>query len=453
MKWARMLVPFLALVSASVCLAQGTRPGADPTTRAATEAMRDGRYTDAEKILTNAIHELEQTDPRNPRLAQYLDRLSGVVGWLGRGDESPALMQRAYEIDLDAYGPSDMRLTNDLEGQAAFPLRAGDTAKAEQLMNRALEIVHANSANLNSQPNIGMAVGVFGNFMNFYIDQRRWIEAESLLPELTKLCGLIGEPYRAGYEPCGRLSDLVTQIHNAEGKPAEVEHLPYNGNYPRELQALNDSAQKFQTDGLYPSAEEAYSRAIAAAARIEGDPHNRYNGLVVTETNFLGQLYEKEGLKDRAEQTYRSALQMQEKKVGPAPGYQFEAATLAPTHLVDLYRSEGRLADAEAVLEQVIEIQVKSLGERNRIVVQTLITLAGIDEEEGKADESKYAKAIPIYQRALAIQETNLGPNHTQLLGLLEQYAEVLEKTHDMAKAAEVRARMKRISSGNQNGP
>ena len=452
MKSARILIPFLALIFTAVCFGQGNRRGADPTTRAATEAMRDGRYTDAEKILTTAIHELEINDPRNPQVARYLNTLAGVLGWLGRADESTALVQRAYEIDLDAYGPTDMRLTQDLADQASFARRAGDPQKMERYMNQALEIVRANSANLNSQPNIGMAEGTYANLVNFYIGEHRWLEADSLLPDLTRLCGLIGEPYRAGYEPCGHLADVVTQIHDAEGRPPEVEHLPYNGNYPAELQALNDSAQRFEKDGLYPSAEDAYNRAIAAAGRIEADPHNLYNGLVVTETIFLGQLFEKEGFKDRAEQEYRSALQQQEKNASEA-GRQFEAATLAPSHLVDLYRAEGRLTDAEAVLQQVLEIQVRSLGERHRIVVQTLITLAGLDEEEGKAHEAKYAEAALIYQRAVAIQETNLGPKHPQLLGLLEQYAEALEKSHDVAKAAAVRARIKQISSASQDGP
>ena len=48
----------------------------------------------------------------------------------------------------------------------------------------------------------------------------------------------------------------------------------------------------------------------------------------------------------------------------------------------------------------MLEIQEKSLGERHSAVVQTLTTLAGIYEEEGKNDETKYALALPLYERA-----------------------------------------------------
>src|SRR6202521_5844184 len=76
MNWGRVLVPLLALVSSCACLAQDNRSASDPTLRTSIQAMRDGRFTDAEKIVTDAVHELEQNDPQNPRLATYLKRLA-----------------------------------------------------------------------------------------------------------------------------------------------------------------------------------------------------------------------------------------------------------------------------------------------------------------------------------------------------------------------------------------
>lgn len=70
MKWGLALVPILALVSSFACLAQSDRPAPDPIQLSVTQAMREGRFTDAETILTDAIHNLELSDPTNPRLAQ-----------------------------------------------------------------------------------------------------------------------------------------------------------------------------------------------------------------------------------------------------------------------------------------------------------------------------------------------------------------------------------------------
>src|ERR1700676_5156538 len=130
MKWGRMFVPLLAVASSCVCLAQDNRPAPDPTQRAVTQAMRDGRFADAEKLLTDAIHELEQSDPQNPQLARYLKLLSGIIDRQGRREDAIALIKRAYDIDRNAYGPSDLRNTNDLTVLASYAQAAGNNPAA-----------------------------------------------------------------------------------------------------------------------------------------------------------------------------------------------------------------------------------------------------------------------------------------------------------------------------------
>ena len=448
MKFRRALLPLLFFAFCGPCLAQTqqTRPGPDPVVRSTAEALRAGRVTDAEKILNDAIHDLEQTEPQSPRLANYLQRLANVEVRLGRSEEAAALNQRSYEIDRAAFGPSDLRLTHDLLMQSMTARTAGNSGESERLLNQALEIVKLNSDKLDAQPNIGMAQGVLGVAVNFYMDTHRWLEADALFPELSRLCGLIAEPYRSGYQSCDRLPELLTEIRNAEGRPADTSQLPYGGNDPAELQTLNDAAKKFEVDGLYPSAEDSLKRAIAAAKRIESDPRNLRDGLVVVEMNLLGKLYEKEGFNDRAEQTYLDSLRIQEAKVNPEPGHGEYAVTLGAGELVELYRKEGRLKDAETVLQRISDLQVRSLGERNRATVQTMVRIAGIEQEEGKTDWANYARARSIYERALAIQETNLGPDNRQLINVLAPYVELLNKMHDTAKAAEVQTRIDKLS-------
>ncbi len=453
MKWGQVLVPLLALVSSCVCLAQNSQPTPDLTQRAFTQAMRDGRLLDAEKILTDAIQELEQTDPQSLRLARYLTFLSVIMERQGRHADALALANRASEIKRIAYGPTDLRFTNDLVNQAAEASAAGDDRGAEQLLNQALEIVRSHQAELNSASNIALAAGVLGSLSALYIDEHRWVEAEPLLQEGTKLCDFFQEPFRAGYAGCGNLPERLAEVYTAEGRTVEAEQLPRTLDLPRDLDALNKTAEKYAKDGLYPSAEEAYNRAIALAEKKEDDPRNHYGGLLVREINALGQLFEKEGLKDRAERTYERALEANEKQAAPERGYTSYAKQLDPHYLLNLYRIEGRLQDAEPLLQRVLETQVRSIGERNSTVVQTLTTFAGVYEEEGNTNEAKYALALPLYERAVAIQEAILGPDNRELVGLLGKCADLLLKLHDDAKAAEVRARMDMISAAQRNDP
>jgi len=338
-----------------------------------------------------------------------------------------------------------LRFTSDLTNQAAADRRAGDDRGAERLLNRALDIVRSHEVELTSASNIDLAAIVLGNLTTLYIDEHRWAEAEPLLREETKLCDFFQEPFRSGYANCGNLPDRLAEVYTAEGRTVDAEQVPRILNFPRDLDALNQTAEKYEKDGLYPSAEEVYSRAIALAEKKEADPHNSYGGLIVMEINSLGQLLEKEGFRDRAEQTYERALEVNEKQAGPEMGHTGYARMLDPHYLIDLYREEGRLKDAEPLLQRVLDTQVSSLGERNRAVVQTLTTFAGLYDEEGKTDEAKYARARPLYEHAIAIQEVNLGPQDRDLVGLLDKYADLLVKLHDDAKSAEVHARMDRI--------
>jgi Tetratricopeptide repeat len=447
MKCGPLSLLLLALVSSYVCLAQSNGPAPDPTQRAVTQAIGEGRVTDAEKLLTDAIRKLEQSDPQSVRLARYLEELSAFMDRRGRHGEALALSERATEIERNAYGPSDLRRTTELTSLARRAQAAGNSREAEERLNQALEIVRANGTNLKSSSNVDLAAGVFGSLANFYISEHRWVDAEKMMQEEAKLCDFFEEPYRSGYALCGSVSRRLAEVYRAEGRTADAERLPQDNMVPPELAALNRIAEKYRDDGLYPSAEDAYNRAIALAEKIEADPKNRYGGLLVREMNSLGQLFEKEGFKDRAERTYENALEVNEKLAGPERGHTSYALMLDPRYLVNLYRSEGRLKDAEPLLQRVLDVQEKSLGERHRGVVQTLTLLAGIYEEEGKNDQGKYAQALPLYERILTIQQVNLGPDHPELLGPLGRYADLLVKLHYDAQAAEVRARMAMISA------
>jgi tetratricopeptide (TPR) repeat protein len=362
-----------------------------------------------------------------------------------------ALAERASEIERNAYGPSDLRRTIALRRDAGRAGAAGRNHEAELLLNQALEIVRVNETNLKSSMNIDLAAGVYGSFAGFYISEHRWIDAENMIQEEAKLCKFFPEPFRAGYADCGSLNQSLAQVYRAEGRTAEADQLTQDNLVPAELGALNKIAEKYEKDGLYPSAEDTYNRAIVLAEKIEADPQNHYGGLIVRETNSLGQLFEKEGFNDRAERAYMNAFEANEKLAGPERGHTAHAVMLDPRFLLDLYRKEGRSKDAESLLQRVLAVQEKSLGERHRSVVQTLTKLAGMYEQEGNSDNAKYAQALLLYERIVAIQEVNLGPDHPDLLQPLGHYADLLLKLHQDAKAAVVRARINMISIAQQN--
>jgi tetratricopeptide (TPR) repeat protein len=282
--------------------------------------------------------------------------------------------------------------------------------------------------------------------VTFYIEEKRWVDAEVLMPEEVRLCNMVPHEFRPGFGLCERTEETMAEIYRGEGRAAQAEAGAPRTGLPPELVALNQTAEKYLNDGLYPSAEETYKQAIELAGKMDSD-HNRYGTLRTLEMIQLGQLFEREGSKDQAEKSYLGALEIGEREARSGSDHSGFAISLLPLNLISLYKNEGRLQDAEAVVQGVLEIQVASLGERHRAIVATLAELADIREQEGLQEPTKLAEAKATYERAIAMQEANLGPNDPSLISLLEKYASLLSTLNENAKAAEVSARIASIQA------
>jgi tetratricopeptide (TPR) repeat protein len=442
----RFVIPFLALVSCAACFAQNERADPNSLQRAISIARNDGRLVDAENLLRDAIQKLEKDNPRNPQISTYLKELAPLVARREGEAASGPLVERAYEIDRAAFGASDLRVANDLILLATSSNRAGNNREAERKFDEAVGIVRSKEADLRWNAGAGLAASILGAAVRFYIEEKRWVDAEILMPEEVRLCNMIPDEFRGGFGHCDRTEETVAEIYRGEGRAAQVkEGRPLPG-MPPELAALNQAAEKFVNDGLYPSAEETYKQAIELAGKMDSD-RDHYGGLRIVEMDLLGQLFEREGYKDRAEKSYRGAFEIGEQQARSGSDHPGFAVSLLPLNLIYLYRNEGRLQDAEAVVEGVLEIQVASLGERHRAIVDTLVELADIRGQEGQQEPAKLAEAMATYERAIAMQEANMGPNDPSLITLLERYANLLSKLNADAKADEVNARIASIQA------
>jgi len=436
----RFLLPFVVLASGAACFAQNDR-APDSLQRDITKAKNEGRLLDAENLLRDGIRKLEEDNPQNPQIAIYLKELAPLVARTEGETAYLPLVQRAYEIDRAAFGGSDLRVANDLGLLAASSNRAGNRQDAEREFDEAVSIVRSKEADLRWNEGAGLAASIIGAAARFYIEEERWVDAEVLMPEEVKLCNMIPGEFHDGFGLCSRIEETMAEIYRGEGKAPQVQERRALTNFPPELTALNETAQKYVNDGLYPSAEETYEQAIKLAKKMDSD-RGHYGQLRRVEIDQLGQLFEREGFKDRAEKSYKDALEIGEQEARSQSGRPTFAESLFPVNLIYLYRHEGRLQDADAVVQGVLEFQITSLGPRHRVIVDTLTELADIREQEGQKDPTKLADAKATYERAVAMQEANVGPNDASLINLLQKYASLLSRLNEDAKAAEVRARI-----------
>jgi len=443
---ARFFLPFLALVSGAGCFAQNERADPNALQRAITKARNDGRFVDAENLLRDGIQKLEEENPQNPQISTYLKELAPLVARREGEAAYGPLVERAYAIDRAAFGASDLRVANDLTLLASSSDRAGNNREAERQFEDAVSIVRSKEADLRWNAGAGLAAGILGAAVTFYIEEKKWVDAEVLMPEEVRLCNMVPDEFRGGFGLCERTAETAAEIYRGEGRAVQVEEGRPRTGLPPELVALNQTAEKYLNDGLYPAAEETYKQAIELAGRMDSD-HDHYGALRIVEMDQLGQLFEREGSKDQAEKSYLGALEIGEREARSGSNHPSFAISLLPFSLIYLYKNEGRLRDAEAVVQGVLEIQVASLGERHRATVDTLGELADIREQEGLQEPAKLAEAKATYERAIAMKGANFGPNDPSLIKLLEKYASLLSRLNEDAKAAEVTARIASIQA------
>jgi tetratricopeptide (TPR) repeat protein len=434
MKMARNILFFVLLISLIPHMARSQTSSLrnDPIYQAARKAQQEGRIADAEKILNDRIHAIEQTQPDSPELVPYLNMLAGFYSMKRQFPEALAIFQRVLQIDRAAYGPSDDRSLRDLINVASF-LGPDKKDQAEQFFKEALELTRQNPKLLP------MAVAeAYAHLARFYEVEQLWSDAEPLAEQGMKVCAYVTVPPDSG--PCGPLQQTLSNVYRHEGKTVEGEQVAASGmgdeDLPPELVALDKSAQKSEKDGLYPDAEFNYRRA---AAYIEAHPKwnggkmpTDLTGLLVAEYSRLGDVLEREGRDDLAEEAYKKAIASMERR---SSDNQVTLQSFSFLGLRDLYRKEKRLDDLEPIIAHALELQEKTVGESSTKVAQTLVTFGNLYMDEGKLVEAE-----PLFERAMKIYEANLGLYDRQEVHVLQPYVDLLHKVHEDVKAAEIQA-------------
>ena len=112
----------------------------------------------------------------------------------------------------------------------------------------------------------------------------------------------------------------------------------------------------------------------------------------------------------------------------------------------ELYRG-GRYAEAIPLAQKALALWEKAQGPDHPAVATSLNNLAVLYREAGQ-----YAKAEPLYQRSLAIREKALGPTHPDVATSLENYALLLRKTKRNDEAIKLETRAKAIRNKNSKG-
>ena len=236
--------------------------------------------------------------------------------------------------------------------------------------------------------------------------------------------------------------------------------------------SLNNLAALYYAQGRYADAEPLYQRALAIREKVFGPEHPD----VATSLNNLAMLYRAQGRYAEAEPLYQRALAIWEKVLGP----EHPDVATSLNNLALLYYTQGRYAEAEPLYPAGAghpgEGARPRASQRRHEPQQpgrcSTMPRAAMPRPSRSSSgrwpsgrrcsapsiptsprasttwpllydaQGRYADAEPRYQRALAIREKVLGPEHPDVATVGENYAALLRATNRDAEAAQLEARL-----------
>jgi CHAT domain-containing protein/Tfp pilus assembly protein PilF len=221
---------------------------------------------------------------------------------------------------------------------------------------------------------------------------------------------------------------------------------PSPASYASEADMLHWRVYELQKAGKYSDAVPLAIQSLDLREKV--DPNNLHTAESLQE---LVTLYNRMGDYAKAEPLCKRALQIYEKALGP----EHPVATQCLDNLATIYQEMGDYAKAEPLFQRALKLVTESA---ERDALSNKVELKGFGPEPPDAERVKallnlgtarsldllaelyramrdYAKAEPLFQRALKIRETALGPEDLVTAMSLNSLALLYLDMGDYAKA------------------
>jgi tetratricopeptide (TPR) repeat protein len=319
--------------------------------------------------------------PDDPRVATSLKYLAVVYERDGKYAEAQSLLERALCIREKSLGAMDRAVGDELVHLARLNIAQKNFRQAENLYQRALQI-RENSFPADERAPVADVLYELGLL---YARELRYSEAQQLLQRARDI---------EENAPVGNESD-VSDILNSQG-------------------AL------YVEQGQYPAAEQLHLRAlqIQEAAFGQDDP------AVLETLHALVALYERQGrnaeaapLKKREFEIRRTALGSLRSE-GQANARLRKKLAESVSSSIRLHNQAEHAKKVPLDEETIKFVQTYFSPEDWR--VSAFLDVIAVQYRDGKA---AYAKAEPLFRRAIRIQEKTLGTEDPSLAVTLTDYA------------------------------
>lgn len=375
---------------------------------------------------------------REQDLETALNNLAANCHSLGKYAEAEALYQRAQAISQQHTGAESSEEAQTLSNLGTLYVEQRRYGEAEQLLKRALAIQQRHLRNMHP-----ITAEILNNLGELYAFQGNVKEAEPLLKQALEM----REKVLGATHPNTAISfDNLAVLYYEQGKYQAAEPLWKKAllvweqhDHPEAAKSLNNLAELYKAQKRYEEAEPLLERAVAICERLSGINHPD----VAAPLSNLALLYMELGKYKEGEPLLKRALAIREQALGAHHpdtlttrknletfyrNWNFikqqrktempaDTATTFNNQAVLLY-AQGKYAEAEPLYQRALAIRERQLGPTHPDTAQTLNNLAELYERLGK-----YRKAKKLHQRALAILQQQLGADHLDTANSLNNLA------------------------------
>lgn len=401
-----------------------------------------GDYAAARAAFAEALVIREETlGQAHPDTAESLNELAVALTDLGEYAAARPLFERAVSIREQSLGARDPAVARSLNGLALVLLHQGDAAEAQLLLERALAIREAalgpeHEDTAEALGNLAVARRRRGDTENaIRLHERALAIRERVLGENHKSTAASLTNLGVLWHSRGNVA-LARQMHE---RALAIYERVLGAEHVSTGRALNNLAAVLADQGERDAALPLLERALAIHERALGPDHPSVAHTLIN----LADIYKGRKEYAAARPLYERALIIRERALGPAHAdtraslsklrgilVALNDSTAAiPVHrILEALRKSPTDPRAAVQLHELVdrlaaEARRPPLSENDRQAVDTAAALVRAADQRYAA--ANYAEAQALLERALALREAALGPDHLEHLPILEKLAEV----------------------------
>jgi len=330
---------------------------------------------------------------------------------------------------------SDDPEVTQLRNEAEIALKAGEFARAEDLLNEAsakdiaaIQALAEQQARLQvarkqrqlSAASAKAANGDLKDTQLAYVEAAAYYrQAMELLPddEPRALARYLNEQGMALYS-AGHYTEARPSLENALAIYEKI----LGPDHPDTALSLNNLGVLLQGQGKFTEAQPYYARALAIWEKVLGPDHSN----TAFSLNNLAELYRVQGRYAEALPLYRRALACREKTLGPE-----HDDTLSSMNALALALfGQGDVAEARQLQEKLLEVHQRLHGPGHPNTLISMNNLAEVLRAQGELDAAR-----TLLEPALDAMKRQLGPQHPRTLACLHNLAETLRVQGEVATA------------------